>query len=213
MNTSAWLVFAQDTSTECMIGPALLLWSVAGWTTTCFFYCCFPYWFIVKLPRVDNWAMRLAMGRSGRIQRTLPLIFLIVISFVCAQAGPQVDEYDTYDTYDYDPEYDEGESLDFQAYSLSADIFLYLFSFHFICSTLSLPYPWFKLRFIVYDQLYPISLRGPIGPNQSWNSVSKSWWLAGASRDWFHHFHFVFVWTSFDFVLDSRWLQVNRFNG
>ena len=58
--------------------------------------------------------MRLATGRSGRIQRTLPLIFLIVISFVCANAGPQVDEYDSYDTYDYEPEYDEGESLYFQ---------------------------------------------------------------------------------------------------
>lgn len=55
--------------------------------------------------------MRLATGRSGRIQRTLPLIFLIVISFVCAQAGPQVDEYDSYDGYDYEPEYDEGKSI------------------------------------------------------------------------------------------------------
>ena len=63
--------------------------------------------------------MRLAMGRSGRIQRILPLIFLVVISFVCAQAGPQGDEYDNYDSYDYDPEYDEGECLHFSFFLIS----------------------------------------------------------------------------------------------
>ncbi len=67
-------------------------------------------------------AMRLAMGRSGRIQR-LPLLLLLVvlISAGAARGKPQGaggedsadgdygDNYDEYNPVDYEPEYEEGK--------------------------------------------------------------------------------------------------------
>lgn len=66
--------------------------------------------------------MRLAMGRSGRIQR-LPLLLLLVvlISAGAARGKPQGaggedsadgdygDNYDEYNPVDYEPEYEEGK--------------------------------------------------------------------------------------------------------
>lgn len=68
--------------------------------------------------------MRLAMGRSGRIQR-LPLLLLLVVLISAGVSGkPQqgagageespegdyADNYDEYNPVDYEPEYEEGTS-------------------------------------------------------------------------------------------------------
>jgi hypothetical protein len=69
--------------------------------------------------------MRLAMGRSGRIQR-LPLLLLLVVLISAGVSGkPQqgtgggeespegdyADNYDEYNPVDYEPEYEEGTSI------------------------------------------------------------------------------------------------------
>lgn len=68
-------------------------------------------------------AMRLTMGRSGRIQR-LPLLLLLVVLISAGVSGkPQqgageespegdyADNYDEYNPVDYEPEYEEGTSI------------------------------------------------------------------------------------------------------
>lgn len=78
--------------------------------------------------------MRLAMGRSGRIQRRIPiLLLLVVVLAVAARAKPQAgaaagedspdgdygDNYDEYNPVDYEPEYEEGELFFFFLFSAS----------------------------------------------------------------------------------------------
>lgn len=204
MNTSAWFVFAEDTSTECMIGPALLLWSVADWTTHFFLLLLPP---LVYCEVTESWqASHAASNGPQRQDTTDPTVDIPHCHFIrmceCWTTGWWI----------------------WQLRYLRLRTWIWwrwVSLFPTLCWT-STAFIWSGMNSIValksmtkirVDYLWPVSYRRSFKSRQTLKFCCEIIMIDWSSSWLVHYFYFVFVWMSLDFVLDSRWLQVNRFNG